>query len=347
MKGVLPVKRLNRLSWLLSVIIGIIFYFVILHNDSEKHVYYYTSLTMLGIVLVGYSDVGLMSILVKRFSVRSKKFNLYRRLSTYTTSIIIYLLLRPVFAWAGDRSWTFWDLGMLLAFIGSGIVINTTIIIMHDSVLLYESKLQSELEVSMLKAANAEAMNLVLKRQIQPHFLFNALNTLKALYHKDTQTADTYMVHMANFLRASIFHDSSNISSLEDEIKLLSDYLEMQHISFGTALVCTISLSEETLKSFSLPSFSLQPLLENAIKHNTFTQEEPLHVTISQEKNWLVISNNLQKKKIKTASTNYGLANLAERYRLWSGDEIIVKEDQDTFSVSIKLLTNEHSDHRG
>ena len=347
MKGALPVKRLNRLSWLLSVIIGIIFYFVILHNDSEKHVYYYTSLTMLGIVLVGYSDVGLMSILAKRFSVRSKKFNLYRRFSTYTASIIIYLLLRPAFAWAGDRSWTFWDLGMLLAFIGSGIVINTTIIIMHDSVLLYESKLQSELEVSMLKAANAEAMNLVLKRQIQPHFLFNALNTLKALYHKDTQTADTYMVHMANFLRASIFHDSSNISSLEDEIKLLYDYLEMQHISFGTALVCTISLPEETLKNFSLPSFSLQPLLENAIKHNTFTQEEPLHVTISQEENWLVIRNNLQKKKIKAASTNYGLANLAERYRLWSGDEIIVKEDQDTFSVSIKLLTNEHSDHRG
>jgi two-component system, LytTR family, sensor kinase len=347
MEGALPVKRLNRLSWLLSVIIGIIFYFIILHNDSDRHVYYYTSLTMLGIVLVGYSDVGLMLILAARFPVRSKKFNLYRRLSTYTSSVIIYLVLRPVFSRVGDRSWSFWDINMLLAFIGSGIVINTMIIIMHDSVLLYESKLQSELEVSMLKAANAEAMNLVLKRQIQPHFLFNALNTLKALYHKDTQTADTYMLHMANFLRASIFHDSSNISSLEDEVKLLYDYLEMQQISFGTALVCTISLPEETLKNFSLPSFSLQPLLENAIKHNTFTQEEPLDVTISQEENWLVISNNLQKKKIKAASTNYGLANLAERYRLWSGEEIIIKEDQDTFSVSIKLLTNEHSDHRG
>ncbi len=129
-----------------------------------------------------------------------------------------------------------------------------------------ESKLQSELELSMLKTANAEAMNLVLKQQIQPHFLFNALNTLKALYHKDAQTADTYMVHMADFLRASISHDSSNISSLEDEIKLLSDYLEMQRISFGTALVCTISLPEETLKNFSLPSFSLQPLLGKCYK---------------------------------------------------------------------------------
>jgi two-component system LytT family sensor kinase len=345
MKGTLPVKRLNRLTWLLSIIIGIIFFFVILHNDSQKHVYYYTFLTMLGIVLVGYSDVGMMAILATKFPVRSKKFTLYRRLLTYAASILIYLSLRPVFAQAGNKNWSFWDISLLLAFVGSGVVINSMIIIMHDSVLLYEHKLQSELELSMLKAANAEAMNLVLKQQIQPHFLFNALNTLKALYHKDTQIADTYIVHMANFLRASISHHSSNISTLEDEIKLLSDYLEMQRISFGSALVCTVTLSEETSENFFLPAFSLQPLLENAIKHNNFTQEEPLHVNISQKEDWLVVCNNLQKKKTKVASANYGLANLAERYRLWSGEEIIVKEDLNTFSVSIKLLTDEHSNH--
>lgn len=345
MQDYLPVKRLNRLSWLLSIIIGIIFYFVILHNDSEKHVYYYTFLTMLGIVLVGYSDVVCMAILAARIPIRSKKFRYYRLLLTYTASVLIYLLLRPVFAWAGDRILLFWDINLLLAFIGSGIVINAMIIVMHDSVLSYEHRLQSELELSMLKTANAEAMNLVLKQQIQPHFLFNALNTLKALYHKDTQVADTYIVHMANFLRASIFHNSSNISVLKDELKLLSDYLEMQRISFGTALVCTIALPQESLENFSLPSFSLQPLLENAIKHNTFTQEEPLYVNISQEGDRLVFTNNLQKKKIKVVSAHYGLANLAERYRLWSGDEIIVNEGGKMFSVSIKLLSNEYSNH--
>lgn len=345
MKGMLPTRRLNRLTWLLSIIIGIIFYFVILHNDSEKHVYYFTSLTMLGIVLVGYTDVGIMTILASWFPVRSKKFTLYRSLFTYAASIFIYLLLRPVFIWAGDKLWVFWDISLLLAFIGSGIVVNSMIILMHDSVLLYEHKLQSELELSKLKTANAEAMNLVLKQQIQPHFLFNSLNTLKALYHKDAQTADTYLVHMADFLRASIFHNSANISTLEDEVKLLSDYLAMQRISFGTALSCTVNLPDETLKNFSLPSFSLQPLLENAIKHNNFTQEEPLNVNINQDGYWLIISNNLQKKKTKAASANYGLANLAERYRLWSGDEIIIKEDEETFSVSIKLLKNEHSNY--
>jgi hypothetical protein len=341
----LPVKRLNRLSWLLSIIIGIIFYIIISHDGSQKHIYVYTLFTVLGIVSVGYADVGFMILLAKKFNFRSKQFTLYRRLLTYPVSIMIYLILWPIFARLAGSAWSFKDVGLFFAFVGSGIVINTMIIILHDSVLLYEHKLYSELELSRLKAANAEASNILLKQQIQPHFLFNALNTLKALYHKDTQTADIYIVHMANFLRASIFHHASNVSKLEDEVRLLSDYLEMQRIRFGTALVCTIALPDITLKNYYLPSFSLQPLLENAIKHNNFTQEDPLIVNISQAAEWLVISNNMQKKKMQGASTHYGLANLAERYRLWSGDDIIIKEDENSFSVSIKLLKNEHSNY--
>jgi two-component system LytT family sensor kinase len=347
MQEKLPVKRLNRLSWLLSIIIGIIFFLVTFNSGSDKQLYPHTFFTMLDVVLVGYSDVWIMLFLSKRLQPKSKKFTTTRYLLTYPAGILIYLLSWPLLARIINENWSAWNVGLFLAFVGSGIIINTMIVIMHDSILLYEHKLRSELELSRLKAANAEAMNLALKQQIQPHFLFNALNTLKALYHKDTNIADTYLVHMASFLRASISHHSSNISPLEDEVKLLRDYLEMQSISFGTALICTIELPPETLKNRFLPSFSLLPLLENAIKHNNFTREEPLHVKVSQEADWLVISNNLQKKKLKSISTNYGLANLAERYRLWSGDEIIIAEDQDIFSVSIKLLKNEDSNHRG
>jgi len=341
----LPIKRLNRLNWLLCVIIGIIFYLNILHNETDQHVYEYTALTMLGIIVVGYIDVIFMMILATKFSPRSRQFTRYRRVTTYPASIIFYLLLMPVFGYFGAKNLSFGNIQLLLAFIGSGFIINTMIMIMHDSVLLYEHKLHSELELSQLKAANAEAMNLVLKQQIQPHFLFNALNTLKALYHNDPSLADTYIVHMANFLRASISHHSTHISSLEDEVKLLYDYLEMQRIRFDTALICTVAVPDETLIKYYLPSFTLQPLLENAIKHNNLTDEEPLIVSITQQDDRLVISNNLQKKKMRVASTSYGLANLAERYRLWSGDGIIITEEENLFSVSIKLLTNEHHHH--
>ncbi|PYF74843.1 sensor histidine kinase [Pedobacter nutrimenti] len=345
MEEKLPVKRLNRLSWLLAIIIGIIFYIIISHSKDQNHAYIFTFFTFLGILITGYADVGSMIFLEKRCRFRSKIFTLYRYLFTYPSSILIYLLLWLIFASTVHLDWSFWDVNLFLAFVGSGVVVNTMVITLHDSVLLYEHKLRSELELSRLRAANAEATNLLLKQQIHPHFLFNAMNTLKALYHSDTQVADTYLVHMANFLRASVFHHSSNVSSLEEELKLLNDYLAMQQIRFGTALECSINLSQEALKKYVLPSFSLQPLMENAIKHNNFTPEDPLRVNIVQIEDRLVFSNNLQKKKIKEPSTNYGLANLAERYRLGSGEEVLIKEDENTFSVSIKLLKNENRNH--
>jgi len=345
MEEKLPVKRLSRLTWLQAIIIGFIFYLVVYNSGTPAHIIPFTLLTTSGILLVGHADICLMIVLARYFSIRSGKFSTYRIALTYPVSILIYLLLRPCFSLVSGKVWSFWDPGTFFAFVGSGIVINTLIMLLHNSVLLYEHKLYADLELSKLKAANAEATNLLLKQQIQPHFLFNALNTLKSLYHKDTNAADTYIVHMANFLRASIFRHASRISTLEDEVILLNDYLEMQRIRFGEALDCTIALPEETLKSYYLPSFSLQPLLENAIKHNDFTREDPLRVQISQNDERLVICNNLRKKKVKGASANYGLANLAERYRLWSGDEIIIKEGDNSFSVSIKLLKNEHSNN--
>ncbi|MES2064612.1 MAG: histidine kinase [Bacteroidota bacterium] len=346
MQEKLPLKRLVRLTWLQTIIIGFIFYLVASNTDRPlQHILAFTLLTMSGVLLVGYSDISLMIILARKNSIRSKKFSLSRSLLSYPISVLIYLLLRPAFGFFEDKQWSFWDFGSFLAFVGSGIVINTLITLLHNSVLLYEHKMHSELELSRLKTAHAEAMNLALKQQIHPHFLFNALNTLKALYHKDTQIADDYIVHMANFLRASIYHHSDHVSPLKEEVSLLLDYLEMQRIRFGAALDCTINLPAEIMERYFLPSFSLQPLLENAIKHNNFTIEEPLQVVISQSDGWLVVSNNIQKKNIKVASTNYGLANLAERYKLWSGDEIIIDEKENRFAVSIKLLAHEHHNH--
>lgn len=345
MKAQLPVKRLNLLSCLLAAIIGIIFHIIVSHNSTNPKIHYFTFFTVLGVMLIGFADVFIMIILNKIYKTQSRKFRVLRYLITYPVSIIIYLLVWPIIAYAAHNKWSYSDGGLFLAFVGSGFVINTMILILHDSVLLYEHKLHSELELSRLKAANAEAANLLLKQQIQPHFLFNALNTLKALYHNDTDTADTYIVHMANFLRASVFRHASNISGLEDELGLLNDYLAMQRMRFGTALNCSIAISKEDIKSYNLPSFSLQPLLENAIKHNNFTQQAPLNITIRQMGERLVFKNNIQRKKIKSPSTNYGLANLAERYRLCCGDDIIIEENEQSFSVSIKLLKNENSNN--
>ncbi|MDN5286454.1 MAG: Histidine kinase [Mucilaginibacter sp.] len=345
MDAKLPVKRLNSLTWLLAIIASIILSLILSQYPTQKHIFLIAVLTITGISLVGYAHVYIMVILAKRFGLRSKKFSKYRFLFTYPASIAIYLLLWPIFAHLTKEHWSFWDVYLFMAFVGSGVVVNTTVIVLHNSVLLYEHKVYSDLELARLKTANAEAANLLLKQQIHPHFLFNALNTLKALYRKDPAAGDTYIVHLANFLRASIFKHTEKVSRLDEEFKLLQDYLEMQKIRFGTALICTITVPEESFKSYYLPSFSLQPLLENAIKHNELTEETPLEIAIFQQDGRIVVSNNLQKKKMRESSTNNGLANLAERYRLLSEDEILINERNNLFSVSIKLLTHEYSDH--
>ena len=334
----LNVKRLNRLSWLLAAIVGLIFYVIYLHNGPQKSLYSYTLLSFLGVALIGHVDVALMVLLSKSFSVKSKKFTLYRTLVTYPLSIAIYMLLWPICAYLALFQSPLWTMNLLLAFIGSGILMNTMVTIMHDSVLFYEYKLEADLEVEKLRASNAEAKNMLLKQQIQPHFLFNALNTLKALYNKDTLMADDYIVHMASFLRTAISEQGANLSTLKQELTFLNDYLEMQRMRFGHALQYNIEISEQEQELFSLPSFSLQPLMENALKHNNFTLVSPLIVNIRRVGEWLVISNNLQRKRVNVSSTHSGLANLAERYRLYSGDEVVIKNDENIFSVSIKLL---------
>ena len=339
----LNVKRLNRLSWLLAAIIGLIFYVIYFNNGPRTSLYPYTLLSFLAIALIGHVDVLLMVFLGKSFSIKSRLFTLYRLLVTYPVSILVYLLLWPLCAYLAHYQKEIWSINLFLAFVASGILMNSMVLIMHDSVLLYEHRLQAHLEVEKLRASNAEAKNLLLKQQIQPHFLFNALNTLKALYHKDASSADDYIVHMASFLRTAISKQYTNLSTLNQELEFLNSYLEMQRIRFRQALQCTIEIDERDKEHFFLPSLSLQPLLENALKHNNFTPSSPLIVHIKKVGDWLVISNNLQKKCLNVSSTNSGLANLAERYQLYSGDEILIKNDDGIFSVSIKLLKNEDS----
>lgn len=341
----IPVKNLVRLNWLLiatsSAIVFLFFFFLL--EESELHKFFYTALTAVAIGLVGYANIGILVLLARRYSMGSKKFKGYRYIASYAGGIVVYLGLSPMF---GYFTWDKYSLGMFVAlFSSAGVIINTMIIFFQDFVILQNSKVQAEMEFAKMKAAHAEAANLLLKQQVHPHFLFNALNTVKSLYRKDPREGDVYIVHLANFLRASVFSHASKVSKVEEELALLCGYLEMQKIRFGAALECTVDLPAHILKDHYLPSFSLQPLLENAIKHNELTEEAPLKVCIRYADGWITVSNNLQKRTRNVVSTNHGLANLAERYRLLSGDQVIIKEDPHTFSVGIKLLSVEYSDH--
>jgi sensor histidine kinase YesM len=343
----LPIGRLLRLNLLLAIIISAIVYLALLQDKNQHHALLFTVMSIVSISLISFTNVLILVLLNNAFGRNQKKVKLFRYLTSYPASVAVYLIIYPIFAsFSKNIELSHLQIRPVLILIFSGCLINTLVIILHDLILLQSEKINAELELSRAKTAHAEAAVLLLRQQIHPHFLFNALNMLKSLYKMDTKAGDTYIVHLANFLRASMFNGDTEVTTLENELKLLVDYLEMQKIRFGMALACSINITGEQAKSSFLPSFCLQPLLENAIKHNELTEEHPLYVSIYIENGYVWTTNNFQPKKNIEQSTNSGLANLAERYKLLSEDEIIISVEKGKFIVGIKLLTHEYSNHR-
>jgi LytS/YehU family sensor histidine kinase len=220
-------------------------------------------------------------------------------------------------------------------------IVSTISIILQDYLVVIHFKTESDLENSRLKTSHAEALNQLLRQQIHPHFLFNSLNTLKSLYKIDPGAAEEYLIRLSDFLRASVSNYDSKTTLLKDEIKLCIDYLEMQKIRFSESLMYTLSIPQERLENGYVPSFAIQTLIENAIKHNELTQSSPLMIRIQTVADRLVVSNNRRHRTNSEFSAGSGLANLAERYRIISEDELVIDNNDSVFSVSIKILDNE------
>jgi sensor histidine kinase YesM len=225
------------------------------------------------------------------------------------------------------------------------ISLNTVILILLDLLLLREKKVKVEIENARLKQKNSEALYQQLKQQIHPHFLFNSLNTLKSLINKSPDIAEDYLIKLSDFLRASVSAGNDNIVTVKDELKMCLDYLEMQKIRYGEALQFHIGIPEEIDQTGFVPVFTLQLLSENAIKHNALTNESPLHIKMIYENGRITVTNNLQPKLTTETTTGLGLINLAERYKILSGDEIRIHTTAEQFSVSIKVLKNENNNY--
>ena len=185
-----------------------------------------------------------------------------------------------------------------------------------------------------------EAENQQLKQQIHPHFLFNSLLTLKILIDNDHSIAKDYIIYLSDFLRVSLSSDNSNLVKIKDELKFCLDFLSIQKIRHIDELHYNINIPDEIQNSGYVPTFSIQQLIENSIKHNTFSKQKPLNINIIHEKDRITVINNVQKKYKQEISTGIGLKNISERYRILSGDKVLINETDNTYSVSIKILSH-------
>ncbi|MFZ6665966.1 sensor histidine kinase [Peijinzhouia sedimentorum] len=176
-----------------------------------------------------------------------------------------------------------------------------------------------------------------LKSQVNPHFLFNSLNSLSDLVYEDADLAAKFIKQLSEVYRYVLDSREKDLVPLDEELKFLHSYLFLQKIRFGEKLQFEVNLPNSS--ALQIPPVSLQILAENALKHNIVSQEDPLQISIFQEGNYLVFRNNLQKKTVlKEESAGIGLANIEARFEILSHQKVQIEEAGGYFTVKLPLI---------
>lgn len=177
-----------------------------------------------------------------------------------------------------------------------------------------------------------------LKSQVNPHFLFNSLNTLTGLIEDDKDTAMKYTTQLSDLYRNMLSHKDKDLITLAEEWEILENYIYIQRSRFGDALQLHIDISEKLKKSKKVVPMALQLLLENAIKHNIVSMTKPLVVRFVAEEEQLTIINTYQPKISKEKGAGLGLANIRKRYGLYTRRPVVAYMKENEFIVIIPLL---------
>jgi len=199
-------------------------------------------------------------------------------------------------------------------------------------VLLWQSSLIRE---QKLREENLIFQNETLKNQVNPHFLFNSLNTISSLVQTQPETAERFINDLSSIYRYILENGQKNKVPLQSELDFITGYFNLHKIRDEEKIILNVDAMNAA--EFEILPVSLQILLENAIKHNIATRESPLRISIYTEDKFIVVKNNLQRKATQLESTKIGLKNLAERVRLISGRDLIIEETNNYFIVKVPL----------
>lgn len=190
-----------------------------------------------------------------------------------------------------------------------------------------------------IKRAGMQGQLQSLKSQVNPHFLFNSLNTLSALIADEPKRAEQFVDEMARVYRYLLQTNQDELTTLSAEIRFIRSYYHLLRTRYDTGFDLLIHVSEEDLDK-KIPPLTLQLLLENAVKHNSILEANPLRVNIrSLGDDLLEISNNRIIKSTPVKSTRLGLQNIMAKYELLSERLPVIDQGVQTFKVTLPLIT--------
>jgi len=219
-----------------------------------------------------------------------------------------------------------------------------TVVVSLFFISFYSFKALQEKKIKQQKiiAGTANAKYESLKSQLDPHFLFNSLNVLVSLIEEDTDKAQKFTTSLSKVYRYVLEQKDKDLVSLEEELAFAKTYMLLLKMRFENAIDCTIPEKVHNPEAKIVP-LSLQILLENCIKHNIVSEQQPLHISIVESINTLTVTNNFQEKRSLNKSSGIGLKNITERYQILSTRTILINQSKSEFKVELPLLTKKAS----
>lgn len=252
----------------------------------------------------------------------------------YTIPVAVLLLVGwyKIFA-DGKPNWT-------VVFTSTLIILICVIFITHvyETVFLVKEAESEKVQRAQIEQAKAEAELEALKNQIDPHFIFNSLNTLSHLIEVKPEKAKQFNDNLADVYRYILHNKARDLVLLSEEMNFLEDYFSLLKIRFENAVQLKNNVPAKAYDTFLIPPISLQVLIENTVKHNEFSDAKPLLIEIEFKNEELIVTNSINKKSLRRPSSKIGLQNLDERYKLTTQKGITINNEGKEFKVVLPLL---------
>ncbi len=208
----------------------------------------------------------------------------------------------------------------------------------YEGIFLYQQNQRNLLKQETLKQEHIKSELQGLRNQVNPHFLFNSMNTLMNIIHEDKDLATSFLKKLSDVYRYILEKREHHLITLKEELKFIESYVFLQKERFKNNLNVHIEISDYHLEKYLLP-LSLQILFENAIKHNVISSKYPLTIEVYVDANHnLVVKNNLRPKNQQMPSTGVGLQNIKSRFAYFSDKPVDVISEGQAFIVRIPLI---------
>lgn len=200
----------------------------------------------------------------------------------------------------------------------------------------------NEYSVGQIRKLRAERKQLelqfeALKSQLSPHYLFNSMNTISSLVYRDPHVAENFIRNLADTFNYVLYTREAKVVTLKEEIEALKDYGYLLNIRYAAAVDLRIEIDRQYLER-PIPPLTLQLLVENAVKHNIISNDNPLKVNIRATDDEVIVLNNKTGSPSKTASHRVGLDNIKKRYAFFTTKEVQLLDD-DYFEVKLPMIT--------